>query len=109
MHELLSDPSMVRLRPDIEWYLKLMNLIIHYELGNQNFLKYLLISTYRSLYGCGRLFKVEISLLNFIKKLARVDSPEKLKDSLLVLRNELYEIRNDKFEKKAFRYFNFIY
>jgi len=104
----IQGKSHLKKRSDLDWYLKLLNLIIHYELKNYKLLKYLLISTYRNLYKRKKLFKVETAIIRFIRKLTDLNSEEQLVPQLLILKNDLCAIREDRFEKNAFRYFDFI-
>lgn len=108
LNYLLHSPF-IKYRPELEWYTRLLSLIIHYELKNFKYLNYLLVSTYRYLYKKKKIYKLERTLLNFIKKLPQVSSDEQMRAIFLALRKELVEYKNDRYEKNAFRYFDFIY
>jgi hypothetical protein len=108
LNYMLHSPY-IKYRPELEWYTRLLSLIIHYELKNYKYLDYLIVSTYRYLYKKKKIYRLERTLLNFIKKLTNVQSDEQLRTRLLTLRKELMEFKSDRYEKNAFKYFDFIY
>ncbi|MEO8209344.1 MAG: hypothetical protein ABI840_02195 [bacterium] len=107
-NNLLNHPRL-KMRSDLEWYTRLINIIIHYELKNYKYFSYLLKSTYRYLDKKEKLFRVEKALLNFIKKLPESLNEEETKCVLLLLKEDLTKIRNEPLEKNAFKYFDFVY
>lgn len=103
----LSSHPLLGKRADYESYLRIMNLVIHFELKNFELLRYLLISVYRFLYKREKLFKVELLVLEFIRKLPKVNSEHELSFLFNRMYKELEKLRNDKFERNAFEYFDF--
>ena len=53
---------------DLQCFTHILNLIIHYELENEELLPHIIRSTYRFLYKKNQLFKVESVILSFIRK-----------------------------------------
>jgi len=104
-NQLGSHPLLSK-RSDYESYLKIMNLIIHFELKNFELLRYLLISVYRFLYKREKLFKVELLVLEFIRKLPKVKNEHELSFLFNRMQKELHKLKSDKFEKNAFEYFD---
>jgi len=98
----------VDVRLDILSYARILNLIVHYELGNNDILEYTVISTYRFLYARKRLYKFETILLNFIRKLPKSFTQVELINSFVDLRTELITLSENSFEKKALEYFDLI-
>ncbi|MBE2218914.1 MAG: hypothetical protein IAE90_11950 [Ignavibacteria bacterium] len=94
-------------RADYESYLKIMNLVIHFELKNFELLRYLLISAYRFLYKREKLFKVEMLVLEFIRKLPKVKNEHDLSFIFSRMQKELTKLKQVKYEKNAFEYFDF--
>ncbi|MBK9331212.1 MAG: hypothetical protein IPM96_02145 [Ignavibacteria bacterium] len=94
------------LSPFLEPYLKMLNILIHYELDNYKLLKYMLPSAKKYLKSRKAFHKTEISVLNFISKMisTKNSNTDKLKSGLL---NDFNNIRNDKYEKNAEYYFNY--
>src|SRR5439155_27309205 len=87
----------------------ILNLIVHYELGNEDILPYIVKSTYRFLYNRNRLYKFENSVLGFIaKKLPHITTGQEITEAFKKLKAELQEITKDPFEKRALEYFDFI-
>ncbi|RPI18849.1 MAG: hypothetical protein EHM58_03705 [Ignavibacteriae bacterium] len=106
-NKLLNHP-LVSVRQDVEWYSKILNLIVHYELKNYMLLEYLIKSTYRYLYKRSQLYKLESLILNFIRKLPRIKNDEELAEHFIFLKKGMTEIKDDPFEKNAFFFFDFI-
>ncbi len=59
------------LRQDVYGYARIFNLVVHYELGNYDLLEYIIKSTYRYLSKRQRDHDPEMTILNYIKLLAR--------------------------------------
>jgi hypothetical protein len=95
-------------REDIHCFGRILNLIIHYEIGNDDLLEYAVRSTYRFLYKRKRLFKVEGVILDFLKKYPNWVDREQIVAGFSELHKKLLVFRNDDFEKYAFEYFDFI-
>ena len=106
-NRLMTHPLLDK-RADYETYTRILNLIIHYELGNYSLLKYLIISTYRYLYKREKKFRLESVLLDFIRKIPDVKNEEILKFSFISLKRKLEELKKDEYEKNAFEYFDFV-
>lgn len=104
---LLND-SDLSMREDIHCFARILNLLIHYELGNSELLEYIVKSTYRYLQNRKRLFKVETIILKFLKKYPYWMRQEELLGGFHELYEELLKLKDDSFEKHAFEYFDFI-
>lgn len=106
-NELMKHPLLNK-RADYECYVKIIYLIIHFELKNYDLLKYLIISTYRYLYKREKLFKVELLILEFIRKLPQVKNEEDLAFMFNTLSKNLVILKKDNYEKNAFEYFDLL-
>lgn len=104
---LLND-SDLSMREDIHCFARILNLLIHYELGNSELLEYIVKSTYRYLQNRKRLFKVETIILKFLKKYPYWMREQELMKGFHELYDELLKLKDDSFEKHAFEYFDFI-
>jgi len=90
-------------------FAKILSLIVHFELGNQDFLEYAVKSTYRFLYKRKKLYKLETLILDFIRKDSpKIDSDKKLKEAFKKLKSNMLNLEKDTFEKAAFDYFDII-
>lgn len=107
INELLNDPDL-KTREDIHGFGRLLNLIIHYELGNDQLLEYIVTATARFLNNRKRLFKVEAVMLKLIRRYPRWLSRKDKQAGFQNLLQELEILQADEFEQRAFEYFNFI-
>ncbi|MEO8513492.1 MAG: hypothetical protein ABI543_08035 [Ignavibacteria bacterium] len=106
-NDLMKHPLLNK-RADYECYLKIIYLVIHFELKNFDLLKYLIISTYKYLYKREKLFKVELLILEFIRKLPNVKREDDIYFMLNSLGKSLVKLKNDNYEKNAFEYFDLL-
>ncbi len=90
------------IREDIYGFLRVFNIILHYELGNDDLLEYLLKSTYRYLYTRNKIFKFESIALRLIRKLTTRRAGRDLLPIFRELREELLPLADDPYERKAF-------
>lgn len=102
----LSHP-LISSRADLECYTRILNLIVHYEMKNYELMPYLIRSTYHFLLKSEKLYKLEYLFLSFLRKLTTVKNNDELTFELISAKKELSKIKNDKFEKNAFEYFDF--
>ncbi|MBA3972095.1 MAG: hypothetical protein H0X46_08120, partial [Bacteroidetes bacterium] len=108
INKLLNEYSK-ELRYDIQSAVRILNLILHFELGNISLLEYNAVSTYRFLYKSKRLYKLENIVLNFIrKKMPGIYNEKQQKEVFIELREELKLLAEDTYESKAFEYFDYI-
>ncbi|MCB0408930.1 MAG: hypothetical protein KDD29_01850 [Flavobacteriales bacterium] len=96
------------LRQDIFTFAQLINLIIHYELGNFDLLEYTIKSTKRFVDKKNRNFQFETVFLKGMRKLIKVKNPDDLSTTLENFRDELNKVMEDPYEKVAIQYFDFI-
>lgn len=81
-------------RKDLQSLARILNLIIHYELGNTILLDSLLRSTYRYLNKENRLSEIEKKLMNFIKEANQIQSKKENKQALEKLRADFEGLSN---------------
>ena len=94
--------------PEFESYLKLLNILIHYELGNYKLLKYLIPSAKKFLSGKKKLFKFESMVLNGINNLIKLSNANSIKERFRIFYEDALKLRKDRFEKNAFEYFDLL-
>ena len=87
---------------------RLLNLVIHYELGNRRLLKTLLPATERFLRARDALHGVESSVLNLLEDLAGVRSPQQEVDLFTRFRDRLLELQNDPLERHPLHFFSYV-
>lgn len=79
-------------RKDLQSLARILNLIIHYELGNTLLLESLLRSTYRFLSKENRLFDFERKFLGFIRESMKPHSKKEIKKTLEVLKQDFEDL-----------------
>jgi len=88
-------------RTDVLSSVKILNLIIHFELGNLDLLDYLVNSTHDLLKKRNRLNEFEALFINFIRnKLCKTSDSNELKESFLELRKKIDDIAHIPFERR---------
>ncbi|ANI88637.1 hypothetical protein A9P82_04645 [Arachidicoccus ginsenosidimutans] len=91
------------LRTDLQCYARLLHLIAHYELGNDDLLEYLLKSVYRFMANMKNLSIVEEAIFSFLKKSFKL-SPAKVLVEFRKLKNQLEKLENNPLETRSFLY-----
>ncbi len=95
-------------RQDLQSLARILNLIVHFELGNTMLLEYLFRSTYRFLRKRNRMYDFEKRVLAFIKDSNKIRSSRELRDAFSKLKNDFEELSKIPSEKVMFQYFDFI-
>lgn len=106
VNQLLDEPDLTT-REDLYSFGRILNLFIHYELGNDQLLEYIVKSTYRFLLKRKRLYKAESIVLRFLKKYPNFTDRQILK-GFQEMYDELSPLTDDEFEARAFEYFDFL-
>jgi hypothetical protein len=92
---------------DLQCFSRIINLILHIEIGNHELMEYIGKSTLRYLEKRKRLYRAEHLILKFIKQYfsPKTNSVELVYKAML---KEFEILAKDNFEKTAFNYFDFI-
>ena len=106
-NEIINDKELT-IREDIQCFARILNLLVHYELGNFDLIEYIMKSTRRYLSNKNKLNKFELIILNYIRKIinAKIDD-----DKMFIFnewKKELNAISDDILEIKAYEYFDFM-
>lgn len=105
---LVLNSSESGLRDDVYTFARLVNLIIHYELGNYDLLDYTIKSTKRYVTKNKRNYQFEAVFLKHIKKIIKVNQNEQSSDVFNNFKQSLLTVLEDPYEKVAIEYFDFI-
>ena len=105
---LVLNDSVSGLREDVFNFARLINLIIHYELGNYDLLDYTIKSTKRSVAKNQRNYKFETIFLKDFRKLLKVKNTDDTNSKFVDFKAELTEVLKDPYEQTACKYFDFI-
>jgi len=96
------------LREDVYAFARLVNLIIHYELGNYDLLDYTLKSTRRFVTKSQRNYQFETVFLKDFRKLLKVKNTLNNKALFVDFKASLQKVLEDPYEQAANEYFDFI-
>lgn len=97
------------IRSDMQCLTRIMSLFAHYELGNQELLRYMVKWTYRFLAKRNRLYKFETIILDFIgKKSQHMNSRKETVEVFKELKTELEKLLTDKFQRRPLDDFEYI-
>jgi len=96
-----------KLKVDIQCFSRVLNLITHYELGNDQLVVYKIKSVFRFLLKMGELEKVHSEILKFVRRTPRMN-PQSINEEFKILRAKLIDIENEKFERRPFLYLDII-
>jgi hypothetical protein len=94
-------------RSDIYCFARILSLIAHYELGNDQLLEYQIKSVYRFLIKMEELGEVHREILNFLKKTPLMQKRE-LKNQFNELKAKLEILLKHPFERRSFLYLDII-
>ncbi len=104
---LIINQKTYDIRADIQSYARILNLISHYELGNQRLLQYQVKSVYRFLAKKEELQKVQQHIFAFLRKMPSIKLLE-VRDHFRDLKSKLEALQNDPIEKRFFLYLDIL-
>lgn len=111
IHQLLNtaEDSHLYRTQHLYCFAKIFNVIIHYELGDNEFLRYNIISAYRFLHKKQRLYKLEDMLLKHVREILVTNNiTAKQKRIFTNLHKDMVIISKDPYENKIMEeYFQF--
>lgn len=94
-------------REDIQSFARILNLLAHFELGNEFLISYQIKSVYRFLLKMEDLHAVQREILKFLRKTPRLERKD-LKQEFYSLKERLLTIQELPFEKRPFLYLDII-
>jgi len=94
-------------RQDIQAFARILNLIAHFELGNERLVEYQVKSVYRFLSKMKDLQQVQREIFRFLRKTPRMHASE-LKKEFIKLKDKLKAIRQEPYEMRPFLYLDII-
>lgn len=86
----------------------IINLLIHFEMGNYQLLESLLLNTYRMMYKRKLLYKSEKIIFKYLKRYLRIHTGKEIMDSFKLLKQELQVVRVEKFERNFLPNFDLV-
>ena len=97
----------VDLRTDLQCYARLLQLIAHYELGNDDILEYLVKSVYRFMGKMQHLSRTEEEVFIFLRKAFSL-TKQKLLPEFIKLKDKLKALEGNAVETRSFMYLDII-
>lgn len=94
-------------REDIQSFARILNLIAHFEMGNDQLVEYQVKSVYRFLSKMEDLHEIQKEIFRFVRKLSRIRR-EELPEEFIKLKSKLEKIRHKPYEARAFLYLDII-
>ena len=107
LNRLLNDGDLDT-NQDIHTLARILDLVVHLEMGNKELIPYTLRSLLRYLDIRKRMYRFETLFLEFIKKIARSRNEADTLTSYSELYRELKLIAEDTYEKQVFEQFDFL-
>lgn len=97
------------IRTDVQLFARILNIIIYFEMNEQDVIPYLTKSLYRHLIQKKKLYKAEGLIVNWIRiKLPKIKNNNDLIKSFIELKEKMEQIVSDPLEARALEYFDFI-
>ncbi|MDQ3048857.1 MAG: hypothetical protein M3R27_15000 [Bacteroidota bacterium] len=94
------------IRQDLECIGRIMEIVLHYELGKFDIMEYRIKSTYRFLANKQKLYQLEKIILTSIRKLINVNSKQESMRFFRQLKKSLEPVVQDPLEEKFLMYFD---
>lgn len=107
LNKILNEKE-IQLREDLYSFSRILSLICHFELDHSDLVESSIKSTYRYLIKKGDLTIYQNHILDFLKRILTDSSDKSLKRGLIRLKNEMELLEKNRFEKRAFIYFDII-
>jgi len=95
------------LRIDLQCYARLIHLLCHYEMGNEEILESLTKSVYRFMAKMKNLTVIEEEIFKFLRHSTRL-KPNELKPELKQFLDKIKHLEKNRFETRAFAYLDII-
>jgi hypothetical protein len=104
---LIINQASQKLREDIQCFARILNLIAHYELGNDILVSYQLKSVYRFFLKMEALNATHVEIFAFLRRTPKM-TPELVRDEFIGLKERLLIVQNKRFEKRSGLYLDII-
>jgi len=103
----ISNKSFRDFREDIQCFARILNLIAHYDSGNEELVNYKLKSLYRFLSKMKDLEKMQLEIIKFLRRTTHMEA-SKMENEFKKLRDVLLKIADQPYEKRPFLYLDII-
>lgn len=108
INESLNTPEF-DMRIDMQSFMRMLNLLIHFELGNYNYLEYVTQSSASFLYKLEAMGEIEKEIIQFIEKTwPKLSSKTEQRTAFRTLSDRIVALSEDEFEKQALYFLDLI-
>jgi hypothetical protein len=104
----ITNEREIALREDLHSFSRILSLICHFELGNEDLVELSIKSTYRYFIKKGDLSLYQKYILDFLKRLLMEREIKNVRNRFAILKAQMVSLQKNKFEKRAFLYFDII-
>jgi hypothetical protein len=105
--EKIIDNKSLEMREDLLCFSRILNLVAHYEAGDDYHLERLIKSTYKFLIKMEDLYQVQKEMIKFLRRLGDI-YPHQLKGEFENLYKKLKEFEDDPYERRSFLYLDIL-
>lgn len=105
INRILNEPR-TELRTDMQAIARIMNLLIHYQLGNMDYLEYEMKSVARFLSNRDSLFQYERTVLKYLRQLSSLPPGANRIGILNEFREEVKRVTTNEFDKQVLQLFD---
>lgn len=106
LDKIISNKSL-EMREDLLCYSRILNLVAHYEAGEDYHLDRLIKSTYKFLIKMEDLYQVQKEMIKFLRRLGEI-YPHEIKKEFQKLYDKLKELEDDPYERRSFLYLDIL-
>ena len=104
----ITNEREIALREDLHSFARILSLICHFELGNEDLIESYIKSNYRYFIKKGNLSLYQKYILDFLKRLLMEREIKNIQKRFVILKDQMELLQNNTFEKRAFLYFDII-
>jgi len=104
---LINNKYYPSFREDIQCFSRILSLIVHFDLGNEELVNYQLRQVYRFLLKLEELDAVLNEILKFLRRTTQMQT-KNMGHEFLKLKNKLITLKSKRFEKRPFLYLDII-
>lgn len=106
LDKIISNKSL-EMREDLLCFSRILNLVAHYEAGDDYHLERLIKSTYKFLIKMEDLYQVQKEMIKFLRRLGEI-YPHQIKNEFKKLHSKLKELEADPYERRSFLYLDIV-
>ncbi len=106
LHQIIS-LNVGHLRTDIQCFARILHLLCHFELGNDDILEYLIKSTYKFLLKMEYLDDIQQEIIKFLRKSLQLNAGN-LKNAFMEMKQNLESLSQNSYNQRSYYYLDII-